>query len=123
MTAPVSASWLQGASDATVQPSALSTAGIALAGVDLMRVGIALVLCLALGVAAILVIRRSQRIGGKLSMPGDRQRIAVAATLRLGSRATLHLIEYDSRVVLLASDASGIKLLDARDQPAGAPEA
>jgi flagellar protein FliO/FliZ len=124
MTATVPTSWLHGASGAAaVSPiSAASTVNV-LSGVDFIRVGIALAFCLALGVIAILVIRRHQRVTGSVSrLPGAR-RITVAETIRLGPRATLHLVEYDRRVILLASDATGVKMLDAHDLPGGAREA
>ncbi|RZF29073.1 hypothetical protein EVC45_14785 [Paraburkholderia sp. UYCP14C] len=123
MTASTPAAWLQGASDAAAGQQALSATGLALAGVDVMRVGIALACCVALGIVAILLLRRSQRIGTGGSWSSGTPRIAAAASLRLGPRVTLHLIEYDSRVVLLASDASGVKLLDAHDRRDGAREA
>ncbi|MGF6805614.1 flagellar protein FliO/FliZ [Paraburkholderia sp. Clong3] len=123
MTVSTPASWLQGASDATAGQHALSATGLALAGVDVMRVGITLVCCIALGIVAILLLRRSHRVGACGSSSSRTPRITAAASLRLGPRTTLHLIEYDSRVVLLASDATGVKLLDARDRPDGAREA
>ncbi|CAD6549128.1 flagellar biosynthetic protein FliO [Paraburkholderia metrosideri] len=124
MSPTVQTSWLHAASAApAARPVHAASTGIALAGVDLVRVGMALAFCLTLGVIAILVIRRSQRVRGSGPRMTGTRRITVAETVRLGPRATLHLVEYDRRVVLLAADATGIKLLDAHDLSAGAREA
>lgn len=120
MTVTVQASWFQGASASAGATSAgtatVSGASLAFAGMDMVRVGLALAFCLALGVIVILVLRRSQAASGTWLKPAGTHRIALSDSVRLGSRATLHLVEYDDRVVLLASDASGVKLLDARDR-------
>jgi flagellar biogenesis protein FliO len=97
-------------------------AGSALAGVDLLRTGLALAFCLALGIGAIFVIRRSHGISGKWLPEAATRRLRVVESTRLSARASLHLVEYGNRTVLLASDASGIKLLDAQDGPATEPK-
>ncbi|KWE78470.1 flagellar biosynthetic protein FliO [Burkholderia territorii] len=110
MTAPVSASWLERAPDAT--PTASLFAHL---GVDWGRVVLALLLCLAIGLVAALVIR-ARFVRGTPHQSANVPRIRVIEHTRLSTRASLHLIEYDQRVVLLMSDANGSRVIDARDQ-------
>ncbi len=88
-------------------------------GIDLYRIGGALLLCIMLGVAAILLLRRYGfgRVDG-VGMPTGRKCLTIVDTVRLAPRVTLHVVEYDERHVLLALDASGITLLDAHSRPA-----
>ncbi|KVC83869.1 hypothetical protein WL40_02090 [Burkholderia ubonensis] len=103
----------------TASPSAIALGPIADGSIDVLRIGGALVLCIALGIAAMLVLRRYGfgRAGG-LGVPAGRNRLAIVETARLATRATLHLVEYDERRVLVAVDANGITLLDAHSRPA-----
>ncbi|KVT06127.1 hypothetical protein WT97_10860 [Burkholderia sp. MSMB1459WGS] len=110
MTTPVPASWLERAPDAAPAVSLFSHLGV-----DWVRVVLALLLCLAIGVVAALVIR-ARSVRGTPRDPGNVPRIRVIEHARLSARATLHLIEYDRRVVLLMSDANGSRVVDARDQ-------
>lgn len=83
-------------------------------GIDLYRIGGALFVCVVLGVAVVLALRRYGR-----SLPGGggtrspRKRLTIVETTRLAPRATLHLIEYDERRVLVVLHANGVSLLDA----------
>lgn len=110
MTAPVTPSWLERAPD--VAPAAGLFSHL---GVDWVRVVLALLLCLAIGVIAILIIR-TRAVRGTPRDSASTPRIRVIEHARLSPRATLHLIEYDQRVVLLMSDANGSHVVDARDQ-------
>lgn len=127
MSATIQTSWLRGTSTAAgespVQLLASPSAGSVFAGVDPLRIGLALVLCIALGILAILVIRRSQGVSRKWLPEKCARRINVVDTARLNTRATLHLVECGSRIVLLACDASGVKLLDAHDKSLPEPRA
>ncbi|KVH79435.1 hypothetical protein WJ42_06155 [Burkholderia cepacia] len=110
MTAPVPASWLERAPDAAPAAGLFSHLGV-----DWVRVVLALLLCLTVGVIAILVIR-TRTVRGTPRDSTSAPRIRVIEHARLSTRATLHLIEYDQRVVLLMSDANGSRVVDARDQ-------
>lgn len=110
MTAPVPTSWLERAPDAAPAAGLFSHLGV-----DWARVVLALLLCLALGVVAALVIR-ARTVRGTRHDSANTSRIRVIEHARLSTRATLHLIEYDQRVVLLMSDANGSRVVDARDQ-------
>jgi len=104
---------------ATPSPSTIALGPMLANGVDLYRIGGALVLCIMLGVAAILLLRRYGfgRADG-VGLPTGRKCLTIVDTVRLAPRVTLHVVEYDDRHVLLALDASGITLLDARSRPA-----
>ncbi|AMM13144.1 hypothetical protein AX768_02480 [Burkholderia sp. PAMC 28687] len=120
------ASSLQDASQGVSTPAATLTPSFVssgLAGVDFFHTVIALVFCLALGVVAILIIRRTQGIASTRAALTGSHRIKVLDNTRLNTRITLHLVECAGRVVLLASDASGIKLLDANDSREQEPHA
>ncbi|WP_256249333.1 flagellar biosynthetic protein FliO [Burkholderia ubonensis] len=88
-------------------------------GIDLLRIGGALALCIALGIAAIFVLRRYGfgPTDGRGASAGQK-RLTIVETARLATRVTLHVVEYDERRVLLALDANGITLLDAHSRPA-----
>lgn len=119
MSSTVQTSWLQVASAAvsgtSENPAQVFGISAAFAGVDIVRVSMALALCLALGIAAIIVLRRGQRTSRMWPGRTGARRIEVVDTARLNARATLYLVEYDQRNVLLVSDASGTRLLDAHD--------
>lgn len=83
-------------------------------GIDWMHVGLVTMLCLFLGVAAIFLLRKRMFAGVVAKLPPDR-RIRILEHARLTPRDTLHLVEYDRRVVMLVSNASGVTLLDAHD--------
>ena len=93
-----------------------STAAASL-GIDWMQVGLATALCLALGIAAIVVLRKHVYSRFATGAPAAR-RIRIIEHARLTPRDTLHLVEYDQRVVMLVSNASGVTLLDAHDRDA-----
>lgn len=119
MSATAYASSLQDAPQGVSTPAAALTQSFTvssgLAGVDIFHTGLALVFCLALGVVAIFIIRRSQGVAGTQAAQTGARRINILDHTRLNTRTALHLVECAGRVVLLASDASGIKLLDAHD--------
>ncbi|MXN76537.1 hypothetical protein GR157_17565 [Burkholderia sp. 4701] len=110
MTAPAQTSWLERANDTAPAAGLFSHLGV-----DWVRVVLALLLCLAIGVVAVLVIR-ARTMGGTPRDSANAPRIRVIEHARLSPRVTLHLIEYDQRVVLLMSDANGSRVVDARDQ-------
>ncbi|HDR9204595.1 hypothetical protein WJ24_26805 [Burkholderia vietnamiensis] len=110
MTAPVPSSWLERAPDAAPAVGFFSHLGV-----EWVRVVLAFMLCVAIGVVAILVIR-TRTVRGTPRNSASTPRIRVIEHARLSSRVTLHLIEYDQRVVLLMSDANGSRVVDARDQ-------
>jgi flagellar biogenesis protein FliO len=80
------------------------------ADAGLFRVSIALIFCLALGIAVILVLRRFGTLRPTLAT-GAQRRLKIVETTRLGPKATLHLIECDGSSVLVACDEGGIKML------------
>lgn len=110
MTAPVQSSWLT-----TAPPSTMTT----YLGIEWGHVGLAMLLCIGLAVGAILLLKK-QLPGNVMPGPGSAsaRRIRIAEHARLAPRTTLHLVEYDHRVVMLVSDPTGVRLLDAHDQPA-----
>src|SRR5579863_1100922 len=122
MTAPQQASaiWEASAAAGASSPAALTlTDTLAHGGVDPLRVGLALAVCLALGVAAIFFLRRRLLAQGGAGLGAARtsaKRLAVVETTRLNARATLYLVDYDGRTVLLVADAGGVKPLDAQSK-------
>jgi flagellar protein FliO/FliZ len=74
------------------------------------RVAAALVLCLMLGIAAILVMRR---VGVSPWTParGPSTNLRVLESMRLDARTTLHLIRAGETELLIACDAGGVKTL------------
>ncbi|WP_246797486.1 hypothetical protein [Burkholderia perseverans] len=111
MNPPAPTSWLDHASAASASHPGL----FAYLGVDWTRIVLALLLCIALGVAAAFVLR-ARTARGAPREAGAAPRIRVVEHARLPSRTTLHLVEYDQRVVLLMSDASGTRVVDAHDR-------
>ncbi|KWN10650.1 hypothetical protein [Burkholderia ubonensis] len=111
MTSTVQPSWLAGPSANT------STAGlVSYLGIDWARVTVALLLCLAIGTITVFVVRaRILRAPHRDSSAAPRIRVVEHA--RLTPRTMLHMIEYDQRVVLLMSDATGTKVVDAHTKP------
>ncbi|EDT39136.1 flagellar biosynthetic protein FliO [Burkholderia ambifaria] len=87
-------------------------------GIDLYRIGGALLFCAVLGIVAMLALRRYgfARLEGRAG-PSARKRLTIVETARLAPRATLHLIEYDERRVLVVLHANGVSLLDAHARP------
>ncbi|RQR52928.1 hypothetical protein DIE19_27445 [Burkholderia sp. Bp9126] len=87
-------------------------------GIDLYRIGGALVFCVVLGIVVMLALRRygSARLG-RSAGPSARKKLAIVETTRLAPRATLHLIEYDERRVLVVLHPNGVSLLDAYARP------
>ncbi|BFG79467.1 hypothetical protein PTKU46_75000 [Paraburkholderia terrae] len=76
----------------------------------LFRVSLALSLCLVIGFAVILALRRFGA-SGVASGTRAEKRLKVVETARLGTKATLHLIECDGASLLLACDENGIRTL------------
>ncbi|KGC03843.1 flagellar biosynthetic protein FliO [Burkholderia cepacia] len=114
-TGQLPALWSASGTAATnAHASALSLAVVGVQGdVDYVRVVLALVVCLALGVAIILLLRRRQSITAKWFEPRAARLIRVVETTRLNAHATLHVVEYDGRRILLGTAPNGITLLDA----------
>ncbi|HEF5875106.1 TPA: flagellar biosynthetic protein FliO [Burkholderia cenocepacia] len=100
----------------TIDPIAVSS--MLRDGIDPYRIGGALLLCVVLGTVVMLALRRYgfARLGGSAS-PSTRKRLTIVETARLAPRATLHLIEYDNRRVLVVLHANGVSLLDAHTRP------
>ncbi len=96
-----------------------STAGTYL-GIGWMQVGLSTLFCLLLGVAVIFVLRRRLVARAPSGILQER-RIRILEHVRLTPRDTLHLVEYDQRVVLLVSGATGVTLLDAQDRQVAEP--
>jgi len=84
-------------------------------GIDWIHVGLAMALCLFLGIAAIVALRKYFHPHFAPGTPQAR-RIRILEHARLTPRDTLHLVEYDRRIVMLVSNASGVTLLDAHDR-------
>ncbi|MGU7783211.1 flagellar biosynthetic protein FliO [Burkholderia sp. PU8-34] len=83
--------------------------------IDWGHVATATLFCIGLSIVAILMLRKRLSRGstsGSTSTP----RIRVVEHARLAPRATLHLVEYDQRVVMLVTDAAGVRVLDAHDR-------
>ncbi|MBN3817448.1 hypothetical protein G3N57_12885 [Paraburkholderia sp. Se-20369] len=92
-------------------------------GIDLYRIGGALLLCVVLGIVVMLALRRYgfARPSGSVA-PSARKRLTIVETARLAPRATLHLIEYDERRVLVVLHANGVSLLDAHSRSSSEAE-
>lgn len=97
--------------------------------VPVWRVILALAFCLALGAAAIFLLRR--RYGGvRPRVFGQERRLQLVETLRLGHQANLCIVSRDGHEYLIAASPQGITLVDAgpfaaREAPPpaeGAPE-
>lgn len=87
-------------------------------GIDLYRIGGALLVCVVLGIVVMLALRRyGGSFPGRRGTQSTRKRLTIVETARLAPRATLHLIEYDERRVLLVLHANGVSLLDAHAHP------
>ena len=110
MSAPVQSRWL------TATPANTMTSYL---GVEWGQLTLATLLCLGLAVGAIFLLKK-RLPGGVMASPGNAspQRIRIIEHARLAPRTTLHLVEYDHRVVMLVSDPAGVRLLDAHGQPA-----
>jgi flagellar biogenesis protein FliO len=89
--------------------------------IDLVRVVLALVVCLAVGVAALWLLRRYGGARFTALVPRDGQRrLHVVETTRLHVRATLYVVEFDGRRILIAADQNGVVRL-AESGPPAAP--
>ncbi|WP_321945817.1 flagellar biosynthetic protein FliO [Paraburkholderia sp. J10-1] len=77
-------------------------------GISPLRVVAALILCLIIGVAVILLIRR---VGARAPVVRPGRRMRLAETLRLNARTTLYLVELDDVCVLLSGDSAGVRTL------------
>ncbi|WP_322026129.1 flagellar biosynthetic protein FliO [Burkholderia sp. BCC1977] len=82
--------------------------------VDWGHVAAATLLCIGLGIAAILMLRK-RLLHGAMSRAAPASRMRIVEQTRLAPRTTLHLVEYDRRIVMLVTDATGVKVLDAHD--------
>lgn len=71
--------------------------------IDFLRIAAALLLCLGLGIAVILLLRRH---GTARFTPAAAGGLRVVESIRLG-RGALHVVEFDGRRLLLATDANG----------------
>jgi flagellar biogenesis protein FliO len=71
--------------------------------IDLLRIAAALLLCLGLGIAAILLLRRHGTVRLTAAAGGT---LRVVESVRLG-RGALHVVEFDGQRLLLATDAHG----------------
>ena len=106
---------LVGALPATVPAALAGYRGPPLAGgagsidVDYLRVLLALIVCLALAVLALWWIKRpsSHRIATALGRRRG-QSVRVVERARLNARAMLHVVEFDGKRILLATDNNGV---------------
>lgn len=73
--------------------------------VDTLRLGIALFVCLALGVAVILLMRRQSPMR---RLSGSPTSVRIIDTVRLGTRGALYVVEFEGQKILLAADAKGV---------------
>jgi flagellar biogenesis protein FliO len=100
----------------TIDPIAVSS--MLRDGIDPYRIGGALLLCVVLGIVIMLALRRyGFARPGESTGPSARKRLTIVDTARLAPRATLHLIEYDDRRVLVVLHPNGVSLLDAHACP------
>lgn len=76
--------------------------------VSYVRVVLALLFCLVLGVGVLLILRRRLRVP---SSTGDGKAVRIVATARLDMRTLLYVIEFDGRRILVARDAGHIMCL------------
>ena len=106
---------LVGALPATVPAALAGHPGPSLAGsagsvdIDYLRVLLALVVCLALAVLALWWIKRQTGHGIATAL-GRRQRqsVRVVERARLNARAMLHVVEFDGKRILVATDNNGV---------------
>jgi len=89
-------------------------------GIGWMQVALSTLFCVLLGVAAIFVLRK-RMVARAPSCMSQARRIRILEHVRLTPRDTLHLVEYDRRVVMLVSNATGVTLLDAQDRQVAEP--
>jgi flagellar biogenesis protein FliO len=75
--------------------------------VDYLRVVLALLFCLVLGVGVVVLLRRFAFRGGRTSGAG----VSVVGVVPLGRGSTLYVIEFDGRRLLIGSSASGLRTL------------
>lgn len=110
-TQATSAPWPASAAAAVSPQNALSFGHVvAHADIGAFRVCVALLICLGLGIALILALRRfGYRTLGSAS--GTPRRLKLIETVRLNPKSALYLIECDGSAVLLAADETGIKTL------------
>lgn len=79
--------------------------GGAVPEVDTLRLSIALFVCLALGVAVILLMRRQSPLR---RLSGSPTSVRIIDTVRLGARGALYVVEFEGQKILLAADAKGV---------------
>lgn len=94
--------------------------------VPILRVIIALGFCLALGAAAIFLLRRRYRGARPLAF-GRERRLQLVENLRLSHQVDLCIVSRDGREYLIASSPQGVTVVDdgpfAAPAPAEPPEA
>jgi flagellar biogenesis protein FliO len=88
--------------------------------VDVVRLGIALLVCLTLGVAVIFLLRRHTPMR---RLSGDTSSVRIIETVRLGGRSALHVVEFEGQKILLATDANGAVSVAATQAGSGAAKA
>ena len=80
--------------------------------ISLWRVGIALLLCLALAVAGAFLLRARMGYGPLISfLPKGARRLKLIETLRLGRVATLSIVECDGKELLLVNSDEHAELI------------
>jgi flagellar protein FliO/FliZ len=89
--------------------------------VPIWRVLLALAFCLALGVAAIFVLRRRFRGARPLAFGRGERRLALVESLRLSHQVDLCIVTRDGREYLIAAGPQGATLLDGTALPAREP--
>jgi len=106
---------LVGALPATVPAALAGHPGPPLAGsagsvdIDYLRVLLALVVCLALAVLALWWIKRQTGHGIATALGRRRgQSVRVVERARLNARAMLHVVEFDGKRILVATDNNGV---------------
>ena len=75
--------------------------------VDYLRVVLALIFVLIVGVGAVVLLRRFAFRGGRMTGAG----VSVVGVVPLGRGSTLYVIEFDGRKLLIGSTASGLRTL------------
>lgn len=80
-------------------------------GVDFMRVGLALAACLAVAVAAALLLRKRLRGGPILRPMRTSRRLQIEESLRVGTQADICIVSCDGEEMLVSSSPHGVKLL------------
>lgn len=91
--------------------------GGAVPEVDVVRLVVALLVCLGLGVAVIYFLRRHTHLR---RLPGSPSSVRIVESVRLGARGALYVVEFEGQKILLATDANGGVSVAARQAESGA---